>query len=305
MRRVTTAAIHQDERARLLRNVTRASVAVAVSLAASKICAWWVTGSVAILASMVDSTMDAGASLITAFAVRYAVKPADEDHRFGHGKSEALAGLAQAVLITGSAAFLVVHAIDRILHPRPLEDVAAGIAVMGVSISATLGLVLYQRQVVRKTASTAIKADAVHFASDLATNFGTIVALIVASFGFTRLDPVFGIVIAASTLYGALQIGWETFQVLMDRELPAEVQQRIREIALAHSEVVGVHDLRTRQSGPTTLIQFHLEMDGRITLHDAHRISDEVELAIRDAFPGADVVIHEDPAGIVESQQFR
>jgi ferrous-iron efflux pump FieF len=300
-----TAAITQEERGRLLRNATRASVAVAFSLAAAKICAWWVTGSVAILASMVDSTMDAGASLITAFAVRYALKPADEDHRFGHGKSEALAGLAQAVLITASAIFLVVHAVDRILHPRPLDAVAAGIAVMSVSISSTLALVLYQRHVVRRTASSAIKADALHFASDLATNFGTIVALALASFGFTRLDPVFGIVIAASTLYGALQIGLDTFQVLMDRELSAEVQQRIREIALAHNEVVGVHDLRTRQSGPTTLIQFHLEMDGRISLHDAHRISDEVERAIQEAFPGADVVIHEDPAGIIESQQFR
>lgn len=300
-----TAQVTQERRAELLRKVTRASVVTAGFLAAAKIGAWWVTGSIAILASMVDSMMDAGASLITAFAVRYAVKPADEDHRFGHGKSEALAGLAQAVLITASAIFLVVHAIDRILHPRPLEAIAAGMLVMGVSISATLGLVVFQRRVVRETGSSAIKADALHFAGDLATNFATIVGLALASFGFRRLDPVFGIAIAVSTLYGALQIGWDTFQVLMDRELPVEIQERIRNLALAHREVFGVHDLRTRQSGPTTLIQFHLEMDGRISLNDAHRISDEVETAIREAFPGADVVIHEDPAGIVESQHFR
>jgi ferrous-iron efflux pump FieF len=295
----------QEERADLLRKATRASVATAVTLSVAKISAWWFTGSVAILASMVDSMMDAGASLITAVAVRYALKPADEEHRFGHGKSEALAGMAQAVLITMSAAFIVLHAIDRLLHPKPLDAIAAGIFVMGLSISATLGLVLYQRYVVQRTGSSAIKGDALHFASDLATNFGTIVALVAAPFGITRLDPVLGIMIAATTLYGAWKIGWDTFHILMDRELPAEIQERIRNIALAHHEVVGLHDLRTRQAGPTTLIQFHLEMDGRISLHDAHRISDEVETKIREVFPGADVVIHEDPAGVPEPRPFR
>lgn len=297
--------VSEEERARLLRRATLASVGTAVGLSLAKIGAWWFSGSVALLASTVDSAMDAGASLITAFAVRYALKPADEDHRFGHGKSEALAGLAQAVIITASAAFLIQHAIDRILHPRPLEAIGAGIAVMGLSIAATFGLVLYQRRVIRATGSAAISADALHFVSDLATNAGTIAALGLASLGLTRLDPILGIAIAATTLYGALQIGWNTSQVLMDRELSSEVQERIRSIALAHAEVLGVHDLRTRQSGPTTLIQMHLEMDGRLSLTDAHRISDEVETALREAFPGADVVIHEDPAGVSEVRQFR
>jgi ferrous-iron efflux pump FieF len=297
--------ISDAERARLLHRATNASVATAVSLAVAKVVAWRMTGSVAILASMVDSTMDTGASLLTAFAVRYSLKPADDDHRFGHGKSEALAGLAQAVLITASAAFLVQHAIDRLLHPRPLEAIVAGVLVMSGSMAATLALVLFQRRVVRATGSAAIKGDALHYLSDLLTNGSTIAALLLATFGWTRLDPIFGMAIAASTLYGALHIGWSTFAVLMDRELPVEVQERIRSIALAHGEVVGLHDLRTRQSGPTVLIQFHLEMDGRISLYDAHRISDEVETAIREALPGADVVIHEDPAGAVESRQFR
>src|SRR5262249_42127238 len=150
-----------------------------------------------------------------------------------------------------------------------------------------------------------IKADALHFVSDLATNSATLVALVLATRGYTRLDPIFGLGIAAVTLYGATQIGWETFQVLMDHELPGDVQNRIREIALAHGEVEGVHDLRTRKSGPTTLIQLHLEMDGRITLDDAHRISNEVESAIRAEFPGADVLIHEDPAGAPEARRFQ
>jgi ferrous-iron efflux pump FieF len=295
----------EHERGRLLRLATNASVATAVVLAGAKLAAWLLTGSVAVLASMVDSMMDAGASTLTALAVRYALKPADEDHRFGHGKSEALAGLGQAIFITGSAVFLVVHAVDRLLHPHALDAIAAGIAVMAFSIAATLGLVLLQRHAIRKTGSRAIQADALHFVSDLATNLSTIVALVLAQYGFTRLDPIFGMGIAATTLYAAVHIGWQTFQVLMDRELPVEVQDRIRSIAMAHAEVVGVHDLRTRQSGPTTLIQFHLEMDGGITLNDAHRISDEVETAIREEFPGADVVIHEDPAGVVETRQFR
>ncbi len=299
-----TARSPEQQRAHLLRLATNASVATALSLAAAKAVAWSFTGSVAVLASLVDSLMDTGASLLTALAVRYALKPADDDHRFGHGKSEALAGLAQAIFITGSAAFLIFHAIDRLLHPHRLDAVAAGIVVMGVSMVATLALVIFQRHVVRETGSAAIKVDALHFVSDLATNFGTIIALALAGFGFDRVDPVLGIAIAATTAYGALRIGLETFQVLMDRELPTEVQERIRSIVLAHGEVVGVHDLRTRQSGPTTLIQFHLEMDGQISLNDAHRISDEVETAIRKVFPGADVVIHEDPAGLHEVQHF-
>jgi ferrous-iron efflux pump FieF len=262
------------------------------------------TGSVAILASMVDSMMDAGASLITALAVRYSLKPADAEHRFGHGKSEALAGLAQALFISVSAAFIVLHAVDRILHPHALGAVAAGVLVMSGSIALTLALVVFQRRVVRATGSGAIKADALHFVSDLATNLATILALALSGLGVPLLDPIFGIAIAATTVYGALHIGWDTFQVLMDHELPADVQERIRGIALAHAEVLGVHDLRTRQSGQTTLIQMHLEMDGKITLNDAHRISDEVETALRDAFPGADVVIHEDPAGLDETRQF-
>jgi ferrous-iron efflux pump FieF len=294
----------EHERGRLLRLATTASVATAVVLATGKLVAWSMTGSVAILASMVDSMMDAGASLITALAVRYSLKPADDEHRFGHGKSEALAGLAQAVFISVSAVFIVLHAVDRILHPRALEAVAAGIGVMILSLTLTLALVAFQRKVVRQTGSGAIKADALHFASDVATNSATIAALGLSGLGITRLDPIFGIVIAATTMYGAFHIGRDTFEVLMDRELPHDVQERIRSIALAHVEVVGVHDLRTRQSGQTTVIVMHLEMDGRISLTDAHRISDEVEGALREAFPGADVVIHEDPAGVEEPRQF-
>jgi ferrous-iron efflux pump FieF len=298
------AAPTPQDHARLMRRATQASVTVAVSLALCKVLAWSLTGSVALLASLIDSLLDVGASLLTLMAVRFSLKPADAEHRFGHGKSEALAGLAQALLISASAVFVVVEAIDRFLHPRPLSAIGAGIAVMVVSLSATVGLVLFQRHVVRVTGSHAVRADALHYVTDFATNLSTIVALIFASGGVSRLDPVFGVGIAASTLYAALRIGWDTSQVLMDHELPKEVQDRIREIALGHAQVTGVHDLRTRQSGQTTLIQMHLEMDGSLALIDAHRIAEEVETALRHAFPGADVVIHQDPTGVQEARQF-
>jgi ferrous-iron efflux pump FieF len=284
-------------RERLLRRATTASVALAVTLAAAKLLAFWLCGSVALLASAVDSALDSTASLLNALAVRYAMKPADEDHRFGHGKSEPLAGLGQAVLICASGLFIIQHAIDRLLHPRPLEAVGLGVAVMVFAILGTLGLVAYQRRVVRATGSSAIQADALHYVSDLAANLGTIIALVLARFGWNQVDPWLGIAIALATLFGALSIGWQVFHVLMDRELPADVQERIRAIALGHAEVRGLHALRTRQAGPTLLIQFHLELDPTLTLVEANRISHEVSSALAEAYPGADVLIHQDPAG--------
>lgn len=293
-----------EQHARLLRQATYASVSVAIGLTLAKVVAWSLTGSVAILASLIDSLLDTGASLLTLFAVRFSLKPADAEHRFGHGKSEALAGLAQALLITASAVFVMIQAIGRFTHPRPLQAIGAGLAVMIASLFATFALVAFQRRVVRRTGSNAVRADALHYASDFASYVGTIVALLVSTGGASRVDPLFALGIAASTLYGAARIGWDTLQILMDRELPTEVQERIRQIALAHAQVKGVHDLRTRQSGQTTLIQMHLEMDGGLALREAHRISVEVEGALRSAFPGADVVIHEDPEDVVEARQF-
>lgn len=288
----------------LLRRATNLSVAAAVGLACAKLAAWMLSGSISILASLVDSTLDASASLITAMAVRYALTPPDEEHRFGHGKSEALAGLAQAVFIATSAVFLIWHAIARIVSPRPIASLPVGIAVMVLSIGVTAFVVQYQRRVVRITGSQAIRADSMHYVSDLVTNLGTMAALGFAAVGMPQLDAVIGVAIAGSITYGAAQIGWDTLQVLMDRELPEALQAQIRRIALEHQSVTGVHDLRTRSSGHAKVIQFHLEMDGRISLHDAHRISDEVERAIREAIPGADVVIHQDPEGLAEDQRF-
>jgi ferrous-iron efflux pump FieF len=276
---------------------TWASVTTAGILIFAKLLAWFMTGSVSILASLIDSIMDSLASLINLFAVHYSLQPADAEHRFGHGKAEPLAGLVQASFIGGSAIFLVLQAVDRLHYPHALEDVTTGIGVMVFAIIMTLGLQIIQRHVIKKTGSTAIRADALHYATDLLTNLSVILALFLASLGWAWADSVFAIGIAIYILYSAVRIGYEAFQILMDRELPAEIQGKIRTIAMSQPGVKGIHDLRTRQSGQTQFVQLHVELDKSLSLGEAHAIADSVEQAIRSALPGADVIVHEDPAG--------
>lgn len=281
---------------RLLRLATYASVTTATALIAGKLAAALLTGSVSVLASLVDSMMDVAASIINLLAVRYSLQPPDHEHRFGHGKAEPLAGLAQAAFIAGSAVFLILHAVDRLLHPQPMNDALVGVGVLLFSIVATMVLLAFQHYVIRRTQSTAIRADALHYATDLLTNSATIVALGLAMLGWPLADPVFAIGIALYILYSAGHIGHEAVQLLMDHELPPDVHERIKEIARSHARVRGIHDVRTRRSGQTYFIQLHLMLDDQIPLVEAHRVADEVEAAIMAAFPNADVLIHEDPA---------
>ena len=284
--------------AKLLRIATYASVATATLLILAKTVAWLLTGSVSVMASLVDSVMDAGASLINLFAVRYSLVPADDQHRFGHGKAEALAGLGQATFIAGSAAFLVMHAVDRLLHPLPLGQLGAGLAVMFFAILATIVLLSIQHYVIKRTNSTAIRADALHYATDLATNSATVLALLLATLGWSGLDPLFAMGIAAYILYAAYHIAWEAVQLLLDRELSAQAREEIKAIAQSTPRVLGLHGLRTRQSGQTKVIQLHLELDDDLSLADAHRISQAVDEALRARFPAADITIHQDPKGL-------
>ena len=286
--------------ARLLRLATRASVATASILIAAKLVAWLWTGSVSILATLVDSTLDAVAALINLMAVRHALQPADEKHRFGHGKAESLAGLGQATFIAGSAGFILLEAVGRLFHPQPPQVVNVGIAVMVFAMAATVALVALQQYVIRETDSAAIKADSLHYKSDLLMNASVIVALLLASHGWPGFDAVFAIGIVAFILYSAWEIAHEAIQLLMDRELPDTERRKIRDIVLAHPDVSGMHDLRTRRSGATSFIQLHLEMDDNLPLIQAHAIADEVEAALRESFPGAEVIIHEDPASLME-----
>ena len=286
---------------RLRRLATYASVSVAGLLIAAKFAAWLETGSVALLSSLVDSLLDAVASLVNLIAVRHAMSPADREHRFGHGKAEPLAVLGQSAFIIGSAMLLLAEAVRRLIWPVPVENPPAGIAVMVLSIVVTIALVLYQRHVVRRTGSIAITADELHYRGDLVVNVSVIIALVLAPIlGLPILDPLFGAGIGIWILYSAARLVRLSLLQLMDHELPDDERERIREIAQSHPDVVAAHDLRTRIAGPTAFIQIHIEMDGTLSLLRAHEISDEVEAQLRAAYPHAEVMIHQDPEGIEE-----
>ncbi|MDJ0933761.1 MAG: cation diffusion facilitator family transporter [Kiloniellales bacterium] len=292
-----------NETARLMRLATYASVSTAVSLIVLKLGAWVLTDSISLLSTLIDSILDAVASLVSLLAVRTALTPADREHRFGHGKAEPLAALGQAAFITGSAVFLLIEALHLLFDPRPIQNPMIGIVVMLISIGATAILVLFQRYVIRRTNSVVVRADSLHYLGDLLVNMAVIVALLgVTQLGWTILDPIFAIGIAAYILKTAWSIASESLHMLMDRELPDDDRARIGRIVRAHPEVVDMHDLRTRLAGPQTFIQLHLELNGDLSLWDAHTISDQVEAELKSAFPGAEVIIHEDPHGIVEPQ---
>ena len=293
--------IHGPAADRLRRSATYASVSVAVILIVVKFAAWLETGSVALLSSLVDSLLDALASLVTLIAVRHAMSPADREHRFGHGKAEPLAVLGQSAFITGSAMLLLAEAVRRLLWPLPVENPPAGIAVMIFSIALTIGLVLYQQHVVRRTGSIAITADELHYRSDLVLNLSVIAALVLGSvLDRPILDPLFGAAIGIWIIYSAVRLARLSLFQLMDHELPDDEREKIRMIAQSHPDVVAAHDLRTRVAGPTAFIQIHIEMDGGLSLIRAHEISDEVEAQLRSAYPNAQVIIHQDPEGIEE-----
>ena len=284
---------------RLMRLATYASISVAITLILAKTVAWAITDSVVLLATLIDSTLDALASLINLFAVRHAVTPADKEHRFGHGKAEALAGLGQSAFIAGSAGFLILESGRRLLNPVPLESYGPGLVVMGFSIVLTLALMTFQRHVIRKTNSTAIKADALHYRTDFMVNLSVILALVLAIEGWQGFDALFAIGIAIYILYSSWEIVRQSLDDLMDRELPQEEREEIKRIATAHAYVRGLHDLRSRRSGIATFIQMHLEVDDNLTLLQAHAISDEVECEVQNAYPAAEIIIHIDPASIV------
>jgi len=303
MKDATSRQPHEDEAVRLLHLATNASVATATTLILIKAVAWTMTGSVSLLASLLDSGMDALASLVNLLAVRYALRPADKEHPFGHGKAEFLAGLGQSLLIAASAAYLFFKAVSRLQNPVPIDRVGVGVLVSVIAIVATLALLSIQWKAIKRTGSVAIRADSLHYVGDLFSNVAVVVAMGASMFGWLYVDPILAIVIGLTILYSATHIGYEAVQLLMDRELPRHMQDVISNIALAHSEVHGVHELRTRQSGRILFIQLHLEMDGAMPLARAHAVGQEVEHEIRAEFPLADVLIHHDVVKVSSPDQ--
>jgi ferrous-iron efflux pump FieF len=278
-----------------MRLASLASMSVAVVLVAAKAAAWLITDSVAMLSSLIDSALDLVSSLITFLAIRQALIPADEEHRFGHGKAEALAGVAQAGFIAASAGGLVLTVIDRFLHPRALQEEFAGVVVSGLAVVLTLGLMTFQTYVVRRTRSLAITADRAHYTTDFVTNIAVGLGIVAA----TRLnEPLIDLAVALGVaiylVTGAWTIGRTSIDVLMDRELPDEERQRIFDIARSHPEVRGVHELRTRSAGLTKFIQLHVVLDPTMPLGNAHVVGDRVEAMLREAFPQAEIILHVD-----------
>ncbi|QWR80036.1 CDF family cation-efflux transporter FieF [Cronobacter sakazakii] len=284
---------------RLVSRAALAATLVATLLLIIKIFAWWYTGSVSILAALVDSLVDIAASLTNLLVVRYSLQPADEEHTFGHGKAESLAALAQSMFISGSALFLFLTGIQHLITPEPMRAPLVGIVVTVAALIATLMLVTFQRWVVRKTRSQAVRADMLHYQSDVMMNGAILVALALSWYGLHRADALFALGIGVWILYSALRMGYEAIQSLLDRALPDDERQAIVDIVAAWPGVRGAHDLRTRQSGPTRFIQLHLEMEDNLPLVQAHLIAEQVEQAILSRFPGSDVIIHQDPCSVV------
>jgi len=285
-------------KARLNLSAGAASVAVALVLVAAKAWAWAATGALSVAASLIDSTLDLVISLANLAAILYAAKPADEDHRFGHHSIEDIAALAQAVMVAGAALLLAWHGIERLVSPQPLAAEGAGIAVMVLSVCLTAALVWWQRRVARQTGSKVVAADSLHYLSDMLPAAGGILALSASAlFGVAQVDSAVSLVAALVLLRGAWRIGDGAFAALMDRAAPAETEARIASVVAGFPEVAGFHDLKTRVSGTRTFVQMHIEVDGDLTLHQAHAIGARLRLAILDAVPGSEVRIHKDPVG--------
>ncbi len=294
-------AAHQLTAGSLTTRAAIASVVTAAVLMLIKAYAAWHTGSVAMLGSLADTGLDFVASLITLFGVRLAAQPADHDHRFGHGKAESLTALFQVAIIAVSAFAIFGRAIDRLVTRQVTADAEIGIGASVIAIIVTIALLAYQRQVIAKTRSVAIGADHVHYQSDVLLNVAVIAALVLDQhLGVTGADPIFGIGIAAWLLWGAWRASTTAIDQLMDKEWPPEKRRRFVEVAGRHPELKGLHDLRTRTSGSTDFVQFHIWMDPSMTIADAHIVTERIENSLARAFPGTEILIHIDPEGQVD-----
>ena len=279
-----------------MRRAARASVCTAIVLCAIKGVAVAWTGSLALVGALVDSGLDLLASLVSLVAIETAIQPADKEHRFGHGKAEGVAGLMQAVAVTLAALVLAGKAALALHDPDHVANEEFGIVAIILSMAITFCLLRYQRYVVAQTQSLAVKSDSLHYASDFAMNGAVLVALIASAWlDWPLADPICGLAVAIWVMHSAWQIGSDALDMLLDREAEDEVRERVEAIVLAHTEVKGIHDLRTRRSGRALLLQFHMELDAQMPLGQAHVISDEVEGELLTAFAPAEVLIHLDP----------
>lgn len=280
------------------------ALSVAVTLVLIKTVGYLATDSISLLSSLVDSASDVVASLISYIGVRTALRPADEGHRYGHGKAEAMAALSTAAFVVGSASFMLIEAVGRIIERTPVAHGSLGLVIMLVSIALTYALIRFQKYVIRRTGNMAIAADSVHYAADFVQNGAVMLALLLTGLtGYTLIDAFFGIGIAAWLVFKVVPVARGAVNMLMDHELSENERNNIRAIAAAHPQVLGVHDMRTRQAGSDIFVELHLEFSPSMQLLHVHAIGMQIEEAVRRQYPGADVVIHFDPAGIDEPRR--
>ena len=273
-----------------------ASLATALFFIVLKGIAFVATGSVAILSSLFDSVQDFMTSSINAIAIRQAVLPADKHHRFGHGKAQGVGSLIQACIITMAAIFLLKESIQRLISVEPVHDIEIGIFVSIIAVIVTFGLTFLQGWVIRQTNSLCIKTDRAHYTGDILMNIGVLLSLMLSYyFNWMWLDGVFGIGVALYLFYAMSSVIQEALAMLMDKELPENIRNKIKSVALSTPEVLNVSDLKTRESGSHIFIQLNVQFDGKIQLDHAHQRIDEIENNLHILYPESEVIIHPEP----------
>lgn len=288
---------------RLVKRSTTFSICFALLLIAIKFVSWWITDSYSLLVSLFDSSMDFLASGLNFILIRYALKPPDDDHLFGHGKAESLAALAQSAFIIGSVIFLLFNSIKLVIHPTPVNYPIVGIIISSVSTVLTFALVSYQRHVIKLTGSNAIEADMLHYSADLLMNIAVIIALSLSWIGIVYADGVLALLIGGYIFFHAIKIMFVALQDLLDKALPESDNQKIYELAMSFSDIHGVHDIKTRRSGPITFVQLHIELDDNMPLVKAHAIADKLENMVANQFSPAEVIVHQDPISVVANEK--
>jgi ferrous-iron efflux pump FieF len=286
----------------LVKLASKAAIGVAFILVVSKLYAWWVSSSAAMLASTTDSLLDVFASLTSFIILKYSLAPADKEHKFGHGKAENLAALMQSSFVLGSALLLIFYGVDRLLNPQPIMHTDVAIAISILAIVLTLALVILQKVVIRKTKSVAISADSLHYQSDLFLNLGVIIALVLSQFEIAQADGLFTIFVGIFLITSAVHIVYQSVHDLMDKELDDEELAIIEQVINENPEALGFHELRTRQAGKMKFIQFHLELPDHLPLVQAHKIADDIEQALLAKFLHTEVLIHQDPQSVVPAE---
>ncbi|URD60597.1 cation diffusion facilitator family transporter [Sphingomonas sp. KRR8] len=291
------------ERAKLSTRAALASVAMAGFLLLAKSWAAIATDSTAMLGSLADTALDLVASLVTLAGVRIAAIPADHDHRFGHGKAEALVALAQVVLISVSAVGIAWRAVDRLIHHAPTENAELGVGVSVLAMAATVLLLTYQKRVIGRTGSIAIQTDNLHYKSDLFLNAAVIAALVLDQWlGLSGADALFGIGIALWLLWGAWSAAGESVNQLMDAEWPLAKREAFLAACAEYPELKGIHDVRTRTSGAHDFVQFHVWVPEEWTVREAHDRLDPIEEQLQARFPGIEMLMHLDPEGHIDRE---